>query len=160
MEKNEEIEIRSEKVNNIIGAIPPKFIRFGTTVLCLFIIILCLAVYYIPYPYTIETDGLIKDDNTLVFLLPYHYNYLLDNKKNITITYEGRPDASQSYPIGNTSSYQIVKKDNDTFIYINVMISEEDYSINKLQKGMKAHGTIVISNQTIWKQIWESRGIR
>jgi hypothetical protein len=43
----DKIELRSEKVRNIIGQIPPFIIRWGNTILFIILIILSIAVYVI-----------------------------------------------------------------------------------------------------------------
>ena len=45
------IEIRSEKVRNIIGANPPKFISWGIVIIILFFLVFFVFVLNLPYPY-------------------------------------------------------------------------------------------------------------
>lgn len=45
------IELRSEKVRNIIGTIPPTLVRWGTAVIIIILVILMLVVFLVPYPY-------------------------------------------------------------------------------------------------------------
>lgn len=47
MENN--IELRSEKVRNIIGKIPPRIVRNGISILCLVFVSLLIGSYYFPY---------------------------------------------------------------------------------------------------------------
>jgi hypothetical protein len=54
------IELRSEKVRNIIGQIPPKIIRVGITTIFFIIIGLLIGSYYFEYEYTIKTTALIE----------------------------------------------------------------------------------------------------
>lgn len=50
MDKNyEQIELRSEKVRNIIGRIPPLLIRSGITLIALLITGLAVAACFIPF---------------------------------------------------------------------------------------------------------------
>ena len=44
------IELRSEKVRNIVGKIPPALLRMGISIITLIIIALLIAAYFIPYP--------------------------------------------------------------------------------------------------------------
>ncbi|MDR1896122.1 MAG: hypothetical protein LBR10_04940 [Prevotellaceae bacterium] len=51
----DKIELRSEKVRNIIGQMPPFLIRWGNTILLVILIVLVIAVYvYIKHPPTSE----------------------------------------------------------------------------------------------------------
>jgi hypothetical protein len=56
--KYNDIELRSEKVRNIIGQIPPLLVRSGIGVIALVVILVLVVCYYIPYSETI--DGQIK----------------------------------------------------------------------------------------------------
>lgn len=50
MANNENIELRSEKVRNIIGSIPPKLVRYGTFYIIILLSALILAAIYIELP--------------------------------------------------------------------------------------------------------------
>lgn len=43
------IELRSEKVRNIIGTIPPALVRWGIVVITIILVILMLVVLLVPY---------------------------------------------------------------------------------------------------------------
>ena len=45
------IELRSEKVRNIIGAIPPALERWGVAIIAIILVMLMLVVFLVPYPY-------------------------------------------------------------------------------------------------------------
>lgn len=45
------IELRSEKVRNIIGTIPPALVRWGIAIIIIILIILMLVAFLVPYPY-------------------------------------------------------------------------------------------------------------
>lgn len=47
MESRDDIELRSEKMRNIIGQVPPKLVRAGTAVIISIIIIIALAAWLI-----------------------------------------------------------------------------------------------------------------
>lgn len=54
-EKNipeEKIELRSEKVRNLIKEIPPSLVRWGITVIVLISLLLLTALCFLPYPYS------------------------------------------------------------------------------------------------------------
>lgn len=48
----EKIELRSEKVRNLIGEIPPSLVRWGTVVIVLIFLMLLTAVCFLLYPYS------------------------------------------------------------------------------------------------------------
>ena len=61
MEKNEKdldnIELRSEKVRNVIGKVPPRLVSLGTVIITVIVLALAVAFYKIPYPISIEANG-------------------------------------------------------------------------------------------------------
>ncbi len=48
---SDRIELRSEKVRNIIGTIPPALVRWGIAVIIIIFFILMLVIFFVPYPY-------------------------------------------------------------------------------------------------------------
>lgn len=49
--KHDKIELRSNKVRDILGEVPNKFIRWGTVIVCLFFAILIAVILCLKYPY-------------------------------------------------------------------------------------------------------------
>ncbi len=47
----EGIELRSEKVRNIIGDVPPVLLRWGTAIIALIFAVVIAVVLMLPYPY-------------------------------------------------------------------------------------------------------------
>lgn len=47
-----DIELRSEKVRELLGEIPPALVRWGTVLIVAIFLILLLAVCFMPYPYS------------------------------------------------------------------------------------------------------------
>jgi hypothetical protein len=46
-----QIELRSEKVRNIIGTIPSALVRWGIAVITIIFITLMFVIFLVPYPY-------------------------------------------------------------------------------------------------------------
>ena len=46
------IELRSEKVRNLLGDIPPALVRWGIAVIVVIFISLIAAICLLPYPYS------------------------------------------------------------------------------------------------------------
>lgn len=49
---NDKIELRSEKVRQLIGEIPPSLVRCGTAIIAIVFIAIIAAVCLLPYPYS------------------------------------------------------------------------------------------------------------
>jgi hypothetical protein len=67
-EQTDNIELRSEKVRNIIGQIPPKIIRIGISVIFLIIIGILIGTYFFEYEYTIETTAITEQKNDTTYI--------------------------------------------------------------------------------------------
>lgn len=52
MKKETEIELRSEKVRNLLGEIPPSLVRWGTVIIVVIFLTLLLVVCFVPYPHS------------------------------------------------------------------------------------------------------------
>lgn len=63
IKESDNIELRSEKVRNIIGKIPPRIIRIGITLIFIIIIGILLGTYFFEYEYTINTKATIVQQN-------------------------------------------------------------------------------------------------
>ncbi len=67
-ENTDNIELRSEKVRNIIGQIPPRVIRSGITVIFVVIAGLLAGSYFFKYNYTIETTAMLEQKNDSTYI--------------------------------------------------------------------------------------------
>lgn len=47
-----DIELRSEKVRNLLGEIPPSLVRWGTVIIVAIFLTLLLVVCFMPYPHS------------------------------------------------------------------------------------------------------------
>jgi hypothetical protein len=80
--KDENIELRSDKVRSIIGQIPPWIIRSGITVILLVVVALLIGSYYFKYPYTITTTvEFVEKDNSFVGIVEIPANEISKVKK-------------------------------------------------------------------------------
>lgn len=52
MNNKPQIELRSEKVRNLLGEIPPTLVRWGTVIIVAIFLALLLVVCFMPYPYS------------------------------------------------------------------------------------------------------------
>lgn len=73
----ENIELRSEKVRNIIGKVPSELVRGGTGFIAVILLLLVLAASFIPYPENIKANVNVTavdyDDVIAEALIPYRY---------------------------------------------------------------------------------------
>ncbi|WP_352421988.1 hypothetical protein [Proteiniphilum sp.] len=64
MEENKQIELRSEKVRNIIGQVPPVLLRYGITIIGLSILMVVGMSAFIPYRPAIEMKVEVRQDSS------------------------------------------------------------------------------------------------
>lgn len=52
MSNKPQIELRSEKVRDLLGEIPPALVRWGTVIIVAIFLALLLVVCFMPYPHS------------------------------------------------------------------------------------------------------------
>lgn len=89
-EDNKDIELRSEKVRNIVGKIPPQFLRIGISVISAIIICVLMLTYFIPFPqykdisltfYSHPFVQTIQSPETGVFILDVNSSTVCSDEK-------------------------------------------------------------------------------
>ncbi len=88
MDKRNKIEIRSEKVRNIVGKIPPVTLRVGISVISIVITLILILAYFLPYPQYYNTDiEIISTPKYQIVRTPVPGLYFnnSENKSNIGI---------------------------------------------------------------------------
>jgi len=68
LEEKDNIELRSEKVRNLIGQIPPVIIRAGISVIFIIILVLLIGSWFFKFEYTIKTIATINQNNDLLVI--------------------------------------------------------------------------------------------
>ena len=153
--KNEtdNIELRSEKVRHIIGQVPPTLMRTGTMVITLVVIALAVAFYIIRYPITIEAQGKVTRNDSVELLVPYKYLYLFDEPHMARLTLEGQDDdaAPVVCPITNHSENLLIVDGNHYFAAKTYIRSNG----SSVQPGLNVSARIVVSDKTLWQQIFK-----
>ena len=151
--ESENIELRSEKVRHIIGQVPPALVRTGTMVITLVVIALAIAFYTIRYPITIEAQGKVITNDTVELLIPYKYLYLFDEPRTARITLEGQDndDAPIVCSITNHNDKLLVVDGNHYFTAKTRIRSNG----SNAQPELKVSARIVISDKTLWQQVFK-----
>lgn len=111
---NVNIELRSEKVRNIIGQIPPRIIRVGATLFFIFFVLLSCVVYGYRFQYKIKVQAqLWQTNNKINYTLFVPSNLLKLVKDNDIIVFNlpnGNQFASFSSKVTLNNSSIIVNK--------------------------------------------------
>ena len=157
MEQNEKesdnIELRSEKVRNVIGKVPPRLVSLGTVVITIIVLALAVAFYKIPYPISIEVNGEVINQRTVQVFVPYKYLCLFDEPRTAHLSFEGNDIVSYNCDITSHNAKLIHRKDGNYFMAIATVNTQRQKS-PVLQKYMKADVRIIVSNKTLWQQVF------
>ena len=150
---SDNIELRSEKVRNVIGKVPPRLVSLGTVLITEIVLALALAFYKIPYPISIEATGEVINQRTVQVFVPYKYLYLFDEPRTAHVSFEGNDDASYSCNVISHNAKLIHREEGNYFMAI-ATVSTQGRNTPVLQKYMKADVRVIISNQTLWQQVF------
>lgn len=158
MKQNEfdKIELRSEKVRNIIGIIPPPFIRFGISLISLFFVLFVVAAYNIPYPEYIRVEGhviTLSQQKYISMLVPYKYLNEIAHGMDVRIEIEDHPSSSYDYiksKIATIKKEIITIHNNNYFVVTSPIPHEIKYNVIR---GMKGTAFILVSNTSFLKRL-------
>jgi len=157
MEKQiENLELRSERVRNIIGQVPPKLVRYGTILVTFIIVLLFLAAYFIPYPETLTNKGhiTVTPNQTYVqVLVPYKYINSIQQGMEVIVTIESNVNSKSQLIVSSIDRH--IQNINGTHYFL-VYIGIENSNLNStehLQNGMNASASFLLSDKTIWQYI-------
>lgn len=147
------IELRSEKVRNVIGKVPPRLVSLGTVIISMIVLALAVAFYKIPYPISIEADGEVVNHRTIQVFVPYKYLYIFNEPRTALVSFEGYDNISYQFDVTSHSTELVHKEDGNYFRAIGIIKTYEK-TAPVLQKNQKANIRIVISNKTLWQQVF------
>ena len=146
MSETNNIELRSEKVRQIIGKVPPVLARTGTFIITILVIALAVAFYTIRYPITIEVEGRVMPHDTLQIAVSYKYLYLFTEPRQV----KDRNAQSHVYTITSFSRRLLSIGPDNYFIAKASVASDRGH----IQIGQKAEGQIIVSDKTLWQQVF------
>lgn len=149
----EQIEIRSEKVRNFIGDIPPMFVRLGTLMVFGILVLFLVVTYNVRYPFVIKVTGIVKDGNTIEVFVPYNCRSFVRDSLNVNVTVEGWHDNITHFVVMHVDDEVVVKEGSNYFIAYANMVVDSSFTPS-LQKGLKVDASIIISNYTFWNYIF------
>lgn len=158
MEDYERIELRSEKIRHIIGAMPPWILRYGIAIVCTVVAILVGTTAFIPYPETIEAEAIIGNTqgNERIATAFVNYNEISKVSMGMEILlhpegYTSDPQYTLTGKISAIDRHVIDNAGTRSFTCHIVLCNNEI-----LQEGMYAQATIITSNKSLLKHIFSS----
>ena len=151
--ESDNIELRSEKVRNVISKVPSRLVSLGTVIITIIVLALAVAFYKIPYPISIEATGEVINQRTVQVFVPYKYLYLFNEPRTAHVSFEGNDNASYNCDIISRNTKLIHREDGNYFMAIATMCTQGPNTF-VLQKYMKADVRIIVSNKTLWQQVF------
>ncbi|MDL2214620.1 hypothetical protein LJC00_00330 [Dysgonomonas sp. OttesenSCG-928-M03] len=135
----EKIELRSEKVRNIVGKIPPYIIRSGITMIIILSVLIFVNCSFISVPVFLECEVTIENQNNKLIVEKIHIkdNGKLNSKitKNSPIVLSlGNTDICR-LEFGSDITHYLISKDGIYITYPDITIPDvfqvgyADYSI-------------------------------
>ncbi len=152
--ESDNIELRSEKVRNVIGKVPPRLVSLGTVIITIIVLALAVASYKTPYPISIEANGEVINQRTIQVFVPYKYLYLFNEQRTAHVSFEGYDNISYQFDVTSHSTKLVHKEDGNYFVAIATINTQGNSRKSVLQKYMKADIRIIISNKTLWQQVF------
>ncbi len=152
--ESDNIELRSEKVRNVIGKVPPRLVSLGTVIITIIVLALAVAFYKTPYPISIEANGEVINQRTIQVFVPYKYLYLFNEQRTAHVSFEGYDNISYQFDVTSHSTKLVHKEDGNYFVAIATINTQGNSRKSVLQKYMKADISIIISNKTLWQQVF------
>ena len=148
------IELRSEKVRNVMGKVPPRLISLGTVIITVIVLALAVAFYETPYPIFIEANGEVVNHRTVQVFVPYKYLYLFNEPRTAHVSFEGYDNIFYQVDVTSHSTKLVHKEDGNYFVATAMINTQGNSRKSVLQKYMKADVRILISNKTLWQQVF------
>ncbi|MDO5666113.1 MAG: hypothetical protein Q4G63_12790 [Bacteroidia bacterium] len=156
MKQEKQIELRSEKVRNIIGKIPSTMVRYGTVFIGLALFSILVVSVFVPYRETIPIKISVEKTNSLLFgkavvskaQLP---KISLGNKVIIN-------DPLLGYVEASVTQMLIDPLPDDGFMREIVVTFIQQPTLNSLVGNDIMEGQIILSDMPILKKILQSLG--
>lgn len=165
MKTDDSIELRSEKVRNIIGQIPPRIIRIGTSIIFILISGILIFCYFYQYDYIVEASSVLtnKNDSLLLRLnVPTDKNSLISfgNKVELTLV-EINPTESLKLYTQIESKPEIIEL-NKKKAYYSYFINISDSSLTsqtetelEIKDSLKVNAKIYTGKQSVFQRLFK-----
>lgn len=155
--ENKDIGLRSEQVRKIIGQIPPVLVRSGIGIIGIIVALLLAVAAFVPYPETTETDitltSILEGRILATGELPYACITQVRAGMKAEIELEGYTGKDYGYLQGTVTSIspQIICRGNRNYFTVTLSLKKNPF----IQNGMKGKASIILSERTLLKRIFE-----
>ncbi|MDR2651624.1 MAG: hypothetical protein LBC68_04850 [Prevotellaceae bacterium] len=101
--EDKNIELRSEKVRNIIGKIPPILVRYGISIVAVTLLVLFIISVIIPYRETLNLSISIHEKSNMKLIKSVHSGTIIID------TVGSQKDTLQAYMQNKNNIYEVCK---------------------------------------------------
>lgn len=155
--KIENLELRSEKVRNIIGEVPPELVRYGTGLVTFILLTLLLIAFVVPYKVSAQAKARVIQEENNYFVeiqMPYRYAGEVKAKMLVTLELEGYNPKTYApvYAKIVAIDRSVKEMEGKSYFAVKAKIAANDSSV-QLNENMKATAAILLSDQTIWEHL-------
>ena len=155
MAEYDNIELRSEKVQEIIGKAPGGIVRNGIGMLTTVLVCLALVACFIPYPENVTVSVFVTQVDEryveVTALVPYRFITKVHKGMSADIEFEGY--ASSEYGLLKAEieglEDSIVTVSGDNFFSTKLIIEKKDIELYHLQVKMKGTASILLSKRSL-----------
>ena len=146
------IELRSEKVRNIIGEIPSGIVRYGITIITIVLLVLLVGAYFIPYPETISARIEMTNRQQGTVDIPYKYVNTVKKGKNVSIELEGYDTEMYGAANGTITVTMHTPRQTAAGSMFTAQVKVTDCKY-KIIGGMTGTASILVSNESVLQRI-------
>ena len=100
-----------------------------------------------------EANGEVINQRTVQVFVPYKYLYLFDKPRTAHVSFEGNANASYNCDIMSHNA-KLIHRDDGNYFMATATVSTQRQKSPVLQKYMKADVRIIVSNKTLWQQVF------
>ena len=154
------IELRSEKIRNIIEEIPPIIVRFGIGIIFFIFLTLTISLFFMHFPETVNAESELITTTKGKFLkvmLPYHIISQINRDTSAKIEFEGYDSTRLGIinAIISTIDKTPVNMHGKNFFTVEMRINKCPPEI-QLKIGMKGKASLLLSNETFAEKLFNN----
>ncbi len=144
----DKIEIRSEKVRQIIGEVPSVIVRCGITVITIVILALLAWAYFIPYPETVDVEVRMTKAHETTITIPYRYVNIVEVGMTAIVEFDGYDMETYGTANGKITAISHIPQQTAMGSTFTAQIKITDCKY-ELVNGMTGRASILVSNESV-----------
>lgn len=156
MDENKQIELRSEKVRNIIGQVPPVLLRYGNSIIGLSLLILVVIAMIIPYQPAYKTEITVNPTTSAQIIYIARIPQKIMDKhsefEHVSTVATSDLPLPKRFKIASISTTTLISEDG-VWHNAELVPDEEKTSDIRLQTPITIKGTINLKRRSVLKWI-------